>query len=144
MCWFLHDAIKTCSTFLFSFLIFFNHCVQIHNQWFVVIYMYHGAYRLLDWGSVLQPYLPITYSYKCNSTLKTKRRLISWFFLEAHRRKKAVIWKYNRRFEIKNEDIKLKNSTASAIVRRRIIFVCLSENGDCREKTERLTSARLP
>lgn len=135
MCWFLHDGIKSCSTFLFSFLIFFNHCVQIHNQWFVVIYMYHGAYRLLDGGSVLQPYLPITYSYKCNSTLKTKKTAYFVVFLEAHRRKNAVIWKCNRRFEIMNEDIKLKNSTASAIVRRRIIFVCLSEIGDYREKT---------
>lgn len=135
MCCFLHDAIKTCSTFLFSFLIFFNHCVQIHNQWFVVIYMYHGAYRLLDGGSVLQPYLPITYSYKCNSTLKTKKTAYFVGFLEAHRRKNAVVWKCNRRFEIMNEDIKLKNSTASAIVRRRIIFVCLSEIGDYREKT---------
>lgn len=66
---------------------------------------------------------------------KNKKTAYFVGFLEAHRRKNAVIWKYNRRFEIMNEDIKLKNSTASALVRRRIIFVCLSENGDYREKT---------
>lgn len=94
--------------------------------------MYHGAYRLLDWGSVLQPYHILL---QVQQHFKNKKTAYFVVFLEAHRRKKAVIWKYNRRFEIKNEDIKLKNSTASAIVRRRIIFVCLSENGDYREKT---------
>lgn len=55
-------------------------------------------------------------------------------FLEVYRWKNVVIWKCNCRFEIMNEDIKFKNLIVSVIVRWCIIFVCLLEIGDYREK----------
>lgn len=64
-------------------------------------------------------------------------------FLEVYRWKNVVIWKYNCRFEIMNEDIKFKNLIVSVIVRWCIIFVCLLENGDYREKIECLISVRF-